>query len=134
MKITWKQNLGDPTCSYLRRWVLDCGWFSLRVHHWISSDDDRYFHDHPWWYWTFCLFGGYTDVSEKGNQVIRPFTLHYFPAEHKHSVRVGIEGAWTLLLTGPEKRVWGFWVDGKFRKRNKYFFEFGHHQCEGTKQ
>lgn len=43
-------------------------------------------------------------------------------------------GCWTVLLTGPEKRVWGFWVNGKFRKRNKYFYEHGHHHpCDPSK-
>ncbi len=40
-------------------------------------------------------------------------------------------GCWTLLLFGREWRDWGFFVDGKFWRRNKYFFKYGHHGCEG---
>jgi hypothetical protein len=39
-------------------------------------------------------------------------------------------GCWTLLLTGPKVRRWGFWVSKKFKKSNKYFLGHGSHPCE----
>lgn len=128
MKFT-HQKLGRPECKYLERWVIDFGLFAIRIHHWFSSDDQRNFHDHPFWFWTFVLKGGYTDVSPQGNQRMTRGTHAFRRAEHQHTVRVDPGGCWTILLTGPEVRQWGFWVKGKFRKRNKYFFEHGHHPC-----
>lgn len=62
--IIWGQELGDPECPYMKRWVLNFGKFAIRLHHWIGSDDPRNFHDHAWDFYTFVLKGGYTDVTE----------------------------------------------------------------------
>jgi len=129
MKTIWSQNLGNPECTYLRRWVLDFGWFAIRLHHWISSDDQRAPHDHPWWYFSICLWGSYVDRSIK-DVLMFPLRMIFRRSDHQHTVKVHPRGCWTLLITGPEKRVWGFWVNGRFRKRNKYFYEHGHHPCE----
>lgn len=62
--IIWGQELGKPECPYLKRWVLNFGKFSIRLHHWMGSDDPRYMHDHAWGFYTLVLKGGYTDVTE----------------------------------------------------------------------
>jgi hypothetical protein len=121
--------LGVATCPYLERWVLDFKLFSIRLHHWLASDDQRHFHDHPWWYLSWVLKGSYVDRSPWGDVRRARWSVKRFPALHRHSVIID-KPCWTLLITGPEKRVWGFWVHGRFRKRNKYFFIFGHHPCE----
>lgn len=109
------------------RWVFDFYFFTIRIHHWLHSDDLRHPHDHPWSFWTICLWGGYTDVSPDGEDRVRPGSIRFRSALHQHSVKVDEGGCWTILLTGREHRRWGFWVNGKFRKRNKYFYEHGHH-------
>lgn len=126
----WAQELGRPECPYVRRWVLDLGLFSIRLHHWMSSDDPRHLHDHPWWYVSLILRGSYVDVCEDSHVRLSAGDVIFRRAEHRHSVKVSPVGCWSLLLTGRERRTWGFWVNGKFRKRNKYFFEHGHHPCE----
>lgn len=128
--LTWGENLGRPECPYVKRWVLNFGLFSIRLHHWISSDDQRNFHDHAWWYVTFILRGGYLDRSPGSANYIEPGQFAFRRATHQHTVYVPPEGCWSILLTGPEKREWGFWVDGRFVKRNKYFFRFGQHICD----
>jgi hypothetical protein len=130
MKWIFGQRLGKPECPYVRRWVFECRWFSLRLHHWLASDDQRHFHDHPWDYLTIVLRGGYVDVGPEGQRRLWAPTFAFYRAEHQHSVVVNPGGAWTLLITGPERRPWGFWMNGKFRKRNKYFHMMGHHPCE----
>jgi hypothetical protein len=110
---------------------------SLRLHHWLYGDDPRAFHDHGWDFWTLVLWGGYTDVSPEGQERMTPGTLRFRPAEHRHTVDVDRGGCWSLVLTGPHMRPWGFWVtlkDGSgrqaFRKSNRYFLENGHHPCQ----
>ena len=77
--------------------------------------------------------GGYVGDLPFTETKRKRFRFERFSAEHRHSVRVGKKGAWTLLFTGPVRREWGFWVprgdNGKvrFRHRNKYFRIFGHH-------
>lgn len=64
--VTWGQRVGEPECPYLRRWVFNYGFGSVRVHHWTGSDDPRHLHDHAWWFVTFVVKGGYTDIHETG--------------------------------------------------------------------
>jgi hypothetical protein len=121
------QKLGPPDCPYLIRWVFDFYFFSIRLHHWLKSDDSRHFHDHEWNFWAIIIKGSYVDVSTEGRDIVKFGSIRYRKAEHQHYVEIGPKGCWSLLLTGKRKRIWGFWVNGRFRKRNKYFFIFGHH-------
>jgi hypothetical protein len=127
--LTWGESLGRAECPYLKRWVLNLSLFSLRIHHWLSSDDDRNFHDHPWWFLTFVIRGGYTDVNPLGRERVGRWSVKFRPALHRHTVEVDTGGCWTILLCGPILRSWGFWVKEKFLKANKYFYQWGHHPC-----
>lgn len=131
-KITWRQAGGLPECPYFHRTIFDFGAFSIRVHEWHKDDDHRAFHDHPYWFWTFVLKGGYTDVSPDGEETLKAPAIRYRPAEFKHSVQKVIPGSITILLTGPKSRKWGFWVNNKLIRRDKYFVTFGHHPCDDT--
>lgn len=128
--ITWKQELGIPGSPYLIRWVLNLGLFSIRLHNWLDCDDMRYKHDHAWWFITYVISGGYWDMGED-IELMDKGSWAYRRAEHKHCVNV-YTPTWTIMLTGPESRKWGFWVNGKFKKANKYFFEQGHHTRDGS--
>jgi hypothetical protein len=126
----WAEEVNCQTGVYLRRWFVRTPYFTVRLHHWLHSDDERYLHDHTWWFITFVLKGGYTDVSDKGNEHLKAGSIRYRAATHKHSVKVDTEGAWTLLITGPKIRNWGFWIGNKWKKSNKYFLEHGIHICD----
>lgn len=152
--LTWGQELGIEECPYLKRWVLNFGWFSLRVHHWLASDDQRHFHNHAWWFITWVIKGHYEDIipgdtpkdggihisgadgietyssytSDLNTEQMTTGMIKYRPADHSHKVKV-YGSTWTFLITGPVKQPWGFFVNGKFKKANKYFFEQGHHPC-----
>ena len=131
MKIKWADKLGNPECPYVIRWVFETKWFSVRLHKWMGPDDLRNLHDHPWDYWAMVIKGGYTERLEDLNFYwMLPWKPVYRKAERKHAVEPFTYPTWSILLTGPEKREWGFWVKGKFRKRNKYFFEHRHHPCK----
>ena len=126
MKFIWRQRLGPDHCPYIERWVFETKLFSIRLHHWFKSDDLRHPHDHAWNFVTIVLKGTITDRAYGKDDFRKRFSIRRYSAEHQHSVVVD-KPAWTLLFTGPEIRTWGFWVNGKFRKRNKYFFEHGEH-------
>lgn len=127
--LAWAEKLGLPECPYVIRWKLETPAGSLRLHHWLRPDDDRAFHDHPWWFVTIVLKGGYTDRSSRGDDRLHAGSVRFRPALHQHTVYPGANGAWTLVVTGRKLRDWGFWLDGKFRKANKWFARFGHHPC-----
>lgn len=124
------EKLGVTGCEYLVRWRFETPWGSIRLHHWIGPDDDRARHDHPWSFVTFVLRGGYTDLSPAGDQHLKAPAVQYRNAEHQHTVVPDSGGAWTIIVTGPKIRSWGFWVAGKFKKANKYFLTYGHHPCD----
>jgi hypothetical protein len=129
VKAAWAERLGLPSCPYVIRWRLELPLGSVRVHHWLSSDDPRAFHDHPWWFITFVVRGSYTDHVPDGDDELRAGSVRFRPAHHQHTVFPGPRGAWTVLVTGPKSRAWGFWRDGRFRKANKWFATYGHHPC-----
>ena len=130
MKIFIHDKVGLPDCPYLERWILNFNLFSIRLHKWHSSDDQRYFHDHEWDYITFVLRGSYRDISPNKEVNLKALTIAYRKAEHQHKVLLLKKPCYTLLLTGPKRRQFGFWVNGKFKKRNRYFYDFKHHPCE----
>lgn len=129
-RFAWGEPLGLAECPYVIRWIAETPWASARVHHWLGPDDDRAFHDHPWWFLTFVARGGYTDENPDGGEHLQAPALRFRPALHRHTVVPDEGGAWTLLLTGRIARPWGFWRGGtKFIRANKWFLSRGHHPC-----
>ena len=45
-QIRWAEKLGYENNPYLIRWTFIFFGYSMRIHHWIKSDDNRFFHDH----------------------------------------------------------------------------------------
>lgn len=129
IQFRWNEPLGVPECPYAYRWVFIFFGYSIRIHHFLRSDDKRYFHDHAWWFLTFVFKGSYTDVSPQGEDVLKAGSIRYRKAEHPHYVKVDKGGCWTFLITGKPRRNWGFWVDGRFKRPLKYFHKFGHPPC-----
>jgi len=125
-QIRWKEKLGKKECPYLVRYVLNTPIGSIRLHKWIGSDDKRNFHDHPYSFITFVIKGSYIDVCENSKEELKRFSIRYRKAEHKHYVDIPKTGATTLLICGPAKRRWGYYVNGKLRSPMKYFSKFGH--------
>ncbi len=120
--LTWEQiNGGDLCPTYLYRFVLANlpGGRRVYLHHFVGDDWSRDPHDHPKWFISVGLWGAYDeDVYSPeigGDEAVRtkrwraPW-IRKFPAEHIHRVRARhTGGAWTLVVTGPVTREWGFW-------------------------
>jgi hypothetical protein len=120
-------NGGRDTGPYLTRWTLleIAGW-SLKLHRFHRSDEDRDLHDHPWTFWSLILLGGYyewlpyakTPDEARWNRSRhrhwrRPLSVLHRPAPSPHRVELkrGTEGkVWTLVLTKPKTRQWGFYT------------------------
>ena len=132
-KVSWSEPIGLDECPYMRRWVMDFGSFAIRLHRWQASDDVRAYHDHAWWFLTCVLWGSYEDVSPDGSDLLTVGSVRFRRASHKHTVKILRPGTWTLLLTGPTERRWGFWVKGRLWKRDRYFANNGHHPCDPTR-
>ena len=99
---------------YLERWIIWFG-FTLRLHKFHKGDDDRAYHDHPWWFVTVPFTTYEEDTSTWGVRPVKRFRPHFRPAKHQHIVRlVGTEPVWTFILTGPKSKEWGFWDNNQF--------------------
>lgn len=107
-------NIYDDGLLYLRQYRLfDWRWLCVRVHYIARQDSDRHMHDHPWrWAWSFILKGWY--VEERNFQDTRQ---HYYRSagqtnllrsRHYHRITAVAPGTWTLFVTGPRTKSWGF--------------------------
>lgn len=124
-QVRWREKLGRPECPYLYRWTLVILGFSIRLHHWIKSDDRRFFHDHPWDFVSVPLWGTYTNVTPSGKFQARALRPWKFRAEERHYLEIPKEGAWTLLLCSRPRKKWGFWVGGHLWRPLRYFSKYG---------
>lgn len=62
-QIRWAEKLGFKECPYLIRWTFILFGYSIRIHHWIKSDDNRFFHDHSADLLSIVLKGKYWNVK-----------------------------------------------------------------------
>lgn len=107
--------IGD---RYLLRWyVIPRNRFlNVYLHHFLHDDEDRALHDHPWWFVSIMLRGGYAEVVLDDRCVERHApSIAFRRAEHAHRVMLfrnpfsgGVIRCWTLVITGRVVRDWGF--------------------------
>lgn len=104
--------LGNP---YLLRWYLipKNRVFNVYLHLFNRSDDDRALHDHPWWNLSFLLQGRYVEyrilaggVNTRTERSAGAIVLRRACVAHRIELYDG--PCWTLFLTGPKVRDWGF--------------------------
>ena len=113
--------VGGEDNPYLLRWRLfRLPWLNLYLHEFRRDDEDRALHDHPWWFFSLILSGGYSEITPAGTVERGRFSLAFRPATHRHRVvlRRDAEGrpipCRTLVITGPRVREWGFWCPRGF--------------------
>ena len=124
--------------DYMRRWFIipharDRGhwWFMKRgnafLHNFNRSDDDRALHDHPWWNVSILLSGSYREHGPNGSSKLRrPGNIVVRGAMSAHRVELlrDAEGrelpVWTIFLTGPKTRDWGFLCPKGWRHNTEF--------------
>ena len=134
-QIRWKEALGRPECPYLYRWTFIFFNYTVRIHHWIRSDDNRYFHDHACNLISIILRGEYynvvpldedhPDVKYSRKIQAKAWRPWYAKATKKHYLQIPPKGAWTLLLQGRPYHKWGFYVNNHKWRPLRYFYKFG---------
>lgn len=100
--------IGD---NYLRRWHLipRNNTFNIYLHHIRKSDDDRALHDHPYWNVSIILRGWYVEMMPGKQRVRGAGDIVFRRARDAHRLVVPYGGsAWSLFVTGPRRRIWGF--------------------------
>lgn len=106
--------IGGTEQPYLLRWYLlpRNPIFNAYLHLFLRSDDDRALHDHPWFNLSIILEGEYVErticaggINQRDRRVAGG--LKFRTPWHAHRVEID-RPCWTLFLTGPRIRVWGF--------------------------
>lgn len=116
-----------PDGPYLNRWwvIPRNRLFNVYLHQFLRDDDDRALHDHPWAWCSLLLRGGYVEHT------IAAGGIHHRHVRHAPSVKFSLPSrahrvelfkwwgppdyarcvpsrCWTLFITGPVVRQWGF--------------------------
>ena len=121
----WKEALGKPECPYLYRWTLILFGYSIRLHHWIKSDDRRFFHDHSCDLISIIIKGQYYNVTPKGKFLAKAWRPRFMKATEHHYLDIPKGGAWTILLCSRPYHKWGFYVNDHKWRPLRYFHKFG---------
>jgi hypothetical protein len=124
-QIRWKEKLGLQECPYLYRWTIIFFGYSIRIHHWIKSDDKRYFHDHSCDLISIVIKGYYYNVTPNGKFKTKLFVPRYMKATDKHYLDIPKQGAWTIILCSRPYHKWGFYVNNHKWRPLRYFSKFG---------
>lgn len=138
----------DGEDNYLHRWWLMSLPREQRVylHRFIGSDWTPVLHDHPKWFISIGLIGGYVEETTAEPRPSGPINsigtslwlrndgfkrlkrirwvapwVRFFPSSHIHRLRCNRKRVcWTIIITGPLEREWGFWPDGKWVPWKEY--------------
>ncbi len=118
--------IGGHANPYLRRWWLipRNRFFNVYLHQFLRSDDDRALHDHPWANASILLRGGYlehlpgVDGRDELRLLLAPAVRVRWSGRLSHRIELLVDAVvdgipqerscWTLFITGPRYREWGF--------------------------
>lgn len=121
----------------LRWWIIPRNpLFNIYLHKFMRDDEDRALHDHPWVSLSLVIKGAYIEHLSGGRKrFCGQWSLIPRWAKHRHRIellkdyyfkgRTGSSAiepktmyatkgrpAWTIFITGPVVRRWGFWCEG----------------------
>jgi hypothetical protein len=101
-------------------------------------------HDHPWWFVSIILWGGYEEeraltreapmMAEIADTVGHPETCHRGVLEERRPgsikvmrgtechtiVRLLRKRSWSLVVKGPRRGSWGFYLHGGYMPERQY--------------
>lgn len=115
--------VGTLTDPYLLRWWLipRNPVLNVYLHCFYRSDDDRALHDHPWLSASLLLCGRYVEhtIDAGGihrRQEYRAGSWRFRGARFAHRLEIKpTERCWSLFITGPVIREWGFHCESGWR-------------------
>lgn len=119
--------IGPPEDPLTYRWYIlpRNRLFNVYLHHTMRSDDLEACHDHPWHNCSVVLSGGYVEwikIAGTGAtyparvvKTRRPGSVVFRRATTAHVLEL-IKGKpfWSLFITGPVLRDWGFWCGARW--------------------
>jgi hypothetical protein len=122
--------IGGVDDPYLKRWwiIPRNRVFNIYLHQFLRSDEDRAHHDHPWTNLSIVLRGEYTEHSIKAGGVIirtvrKAGAIKLRRAVAAHRIELHAGECWTLFITGPVVRLWGFHCPAGWRRWQDFVAE-----------
>lgn len=109
--------IGNATGPYMLRWYImpRNRWCNVYLHKIVRDDDDRALHDHPWASVSLLLNGDYYEITPcGGKRLYRAGSVIFRGAKYTHRLECSCDHfgdplpCWTLFITGPKVREWGF--------------------------
>jgi hypothetical protein len=112
--------IGGVEDPYLLRWwvIPRNRFFNVYLHCFKRSDDDRARHTHPWLFnLSWLLRGPYREWTGDGpvdfvDRVAGDIKFRWGAAPHRVELTDG--DCWTIFVTGPRVREWGFLCPTRF--------------------
>ena len=124
------KEVNGETVLYLRRYFIwRCRWFNIFLHYIPQPDTDRDPHDHPWSFLSIRLKGGYTEAvySDRNSFTLyenNAFSVGWRAAETVHKILTVQSNTWTIIITGPARREWGFLEENEGRGKWVWWREY----------
>ena len=120
-------NEGSP---YLQRWHLIPKNRFINIYlHRFTGPDQRVMHDHPWISLAYHLEGYFDETYWKDypflyvrNRRIHKGDWTYRRSTFLHYLEPGPNGTWTIFITGPTIRKWGFMTEGGWKPWREVVF------------
>lgn len=121
--------IGGSEDPYLRRWhvIPRNRFFNIYLHEFCKSDEDRALHDHPWWSASIILRGRYIEHFKDAPFRVRSAgQIGARRATTAHRIQLFLDKeckpahCWTLFITGPVVREWGFHCPQGWRHWRKF--------------
>jgi hypothetical protein len=112
--------------EYMYRWVLKTPLFTLRLHNIKREDRDPHHHDHPFDFTSIMLTGGYEEEvqDEQTGELHRTWyyrgAIRKLRARDMHRLHTVLPSTYTLVISGPKTKDWGFQVGEEWVHHRNY--------------
>ena len=117
--------IGGKESPYLLRWFVipRNPFLNIYLHEFHRPDDDRALHDHPWMWASYVIDGQYVEHTIKSGLPVQrlrkpgSWAFRLPKTAHRIELEKGLVSddgrqlyfrCWTLFITGPRIRNWGF--------------------------
>ena len=129
---------GPDKKPYLKRWwLIPKGRFGFNIylHQFLSSDEDRALHSHPWASLSIILNRPYLEHLPKDygtwiqnkdrREIVKkryPLIPIYRGANNIHRIEMidELKPVWTIFMTGPKIQEWGFYCPKGFKHHKEF--------------
>lgn len=113
--------------NYLHRWwvIPKNKYFNIYLHKFMKSDDDRALHDHPWISCSILLKGEIREHGMEGIKHIKRWFPVFRSAKFAHRIELIKGPVWTVFITGPKFRTWGFYPKEGWMPADQFLETYG---------